>query len=94
MSKSQIDEPEIPQTVDRAEFHAELGTLRVREKAHTQESDAIAAADGRGKLRHAACRRAWGCDAAKRVRGTGRKGGEKASIACAPMGVPSHNGLA
>ena len=44
MSKSQTDEPEIPQTVDRAEFHAELGTIRVREKAHTQESDAIAAA--------------------------------------------------
>ncbi|MHC1550326.1 DUF899 family protein [Phyllobacterium sp. K27] len=44
MSKSLADQPEFPRTVDRAEFHAELGTLRVREKAHTQESDAIAAA--------------------------------------------------
>jgi predicted dithiol-disulfide oxidoreductase (DUF899 family) len=33
-----------PEVVDRARFQAELDTLRVREKAHTRESDAIAAA--------------------------------------------------
>ncbi|MFZ0042994.1 MAG: DUF899 family protein, partial [Solirubrobacteraceae bacterium] len=33
----------IPDTVDRAAFQAELDTLRVREKAHTREGDAIAA---------------------------------------------------
>jgi predicted dithiol-disulfide oxidoreductase (DUF899 family) len=34
----------LPATVDRATFEAELGRLRVREKAHTREGDAIAAA--------------------------------------------------
>jgi predicted dithiol-disulfide oxidoreductase (DUF899 family) len=34
----------LPSAVDRAAFQAELDTLRVREKAHTRESDAIAAA--------------------------------------------------
>jgi len=34
----------LPAAVDRAEFEAEVATLRVREKAHTRESDAIAAA--------------------------------------------------
>ena len=33
-----------PRIVDRSTFHAELDTLRVREKAHTREGDAIAAA--------------------------------------------------
>jgi predicted dithiol-disulfide oxidoreductase (DUF899 family) len=33
-----------PAIVDRATFHAELDALRVREKAHTHEGDAIAAA--------------------------------------------------
>jgi predicted dithiol-disulfide oxidoreductase (DUF899 family) len=33
-----------PQVVDRAAFQAELDGLRVREKAHTREGDAIAAA--------------------------------------------------
>ena len=33
-----------PAVVDRATFQAELNTLRVREKAHTREGDAIAAA--------------------------------------------------
>jgi predicted dithiol-disulfide oxidoreductase (DUF899 family) len=33
-----------PVVVDRAAFEAELGTLRLREKAHTREGDAIAAA--------------------------------------------------
>ena len=34
----------LPATVDRAAFRAELDALRVREKAHTREGDAIAAA--------------------------------------------------
>ena len=34
----------MPDTVDRATFQAELDKLRTREKAHTRESDAIAAA--------------------------------------------------
>src|SRR5579883_183158 len=33
-----------PAVVDRATWQAELDTLRVREKAHTREGDAIAAA--------------------------------------------------
>ena len=36
--------PGLPAAVDRAAFQAELDALRVREKAHTQEGDAIAAA--------------------------------------------------
>jgi predicted dithiol-disulfide oxidoreductase (DUF899 family) len=36
--------PGLPAAVDRAAFEAELGRLRVREKAHTREGDAIAAA--------------------------------------------------
>jgi predicted dithiol-disulfide oxidoreductase (DUF899 family) len=38
------DEPVAPKLVDRSTFQAELDALRVREKAHTKESDAIAAA--------------------------------------------------
>jgi hypothetical protein len=38
------DEFGAPKVVDRATFQAELDTLRVREKAHTHEGDAIAAA--------------------------------------------------
>jgi len=34
----------LPSTVDRATFQAELDKVRAREKAHTRESDAIAAA--------------------------------------------------
>ena len=34
----------LPAAVDRATFQAELDALRVREKAHTREGDAIAAA--------------------------------------------------
>lgn len=34
----------VPAVVDRGTFQAELGGLRVREKAHTREGDAIAAA--------------------------------------------------
>jgi len=33
-----------PKIVDRSTFQAELDALRVREKAHTREGDAIAAA--------------------------------------------------
>ncbi|MGO9449162.1 MAG: DUF899 family protein [Solirubrobacteraceae bacterium] len=36
--------PGLPVVVDRATFQAELDALRVREKAHTREGDAIAAA--------------------------------------------------
>jgi predicted dithiol-disulfide oxidoreductase (DUF899 family) len=38
------DTPGVPVVVDRATFQAELDRLRVREKAHTREGDAIAAA--------------------------------------------------
>jgi predicted dithiol-disulfide oxidoreductase (DUF899 family) len=38
------DELGAPKIVDRSTFHAELDALRVREKAHTREGDAIAAA--------------------------------------------------
>ncbi len=38
------DEPSAPAVVDRGTFKAELDALRVREKAHTREGDAIAAA--------------------------------------------------
>ena len=34
----------MPRLVDRATFQSELDALRVREKAHTREGDAIAAA--------------------------------------------------
>src|SRR5215472_10512729 len=48
-----------PRVVDRSTFHAELDALRVREKAHTREGDAIAgrpptAPHGRGGWRHTA----------------------------------------
>jgi hypothetical protein len=36
------DAPGLPAAVDRATFQAELDKLRVREKAHTTEGDAIA----------------------------------------------------
>jgi hypothetical protein len=38
------DAATLPETVERAEFDAALGGLRAREKAHTREGDAIAAA--------------------------------------------------
>ena len=38
------DEIGAPKIVDRSAFQAELDALRVREKAHTREGDAIAAA--------------------------------------------------
>jgi hypothetical protein len=42
--------PSLPKAVDRAAFEAELGRLRDREKAHTREGDAIAAARRRPGL--------------------------------------------
>src|ERR1700712_4957139 len=39
-----VDAPGLPPAVDRAAFEAELAGLRIREKAHTREGDAIAAA--------------------------------------------------
>jgi predicted dithiol-disulfide oxidoreductase (DUF899 family) len=44
MTDSLKDELGTPKVVDRNTFHAELDALRVREKAHTREGDAIAAA--------------------------------------------------
>ena len=38
------DEPAMPEIVDRGAFQSELDKMRVREKAHTSEGDAIAAA--------------------------------------------------
>src|SRR5437763_3587674 len=38
------DEIGVPKVVDRSTFQGELDALRVREKAHTREGDAIAAA--------------------------------------------------
>jgi predicted dithiol-disulfide oxidoreductase (DUF899 family) len=38
------DDPGAPQVVDRSTFQAELDALLIREKAHTHEGDAIAAA--------------------------------------------------
>jgi predicted dithiol-disulfide oxidoreductase (DUF899 family) len=38
------EEPAAPKIVDRSTFQAELEALRIREKAHTREGDAIAAA--------------------------------------------------
>jgi hypothetical protein len=37
------DKPGAPKVVDRSTFQARLDELRVREKAHTHEGDAIAA---------------------------------------------------
>jgi predicted dithiol-disulfide oxidoreductase (DUF899 family) len=39
-----INDAEVPVVVDRATFQAELDAVRVREKAHTREGDAIAGA--------------------------------------------------
>jgi predicted dithiol-disulfide oxidoreductase (DUF899 family) len=43
MFRDKVDFP-IPEIVDRATFQADLDALRIREKAHTREGDAIAAA--------------------------------------------------
>ncbi len=44
MKNSMRDELGAPKVVDRSTFQVELDALRVREKAHTKEGDAIAAA--------------------------------------------------
>ena len=44
MDDSLNDQTAAPEIVDRAAFQAELDALRLREKAHTREGDAIAAA--------------------------------------------------
>src|ERR1700744_123992 len=44
------DSPAAPAIVDRATFQAELDALRVREKAHTREGDAIAASRRRLRM--------------------------------------------
>ncbi|WP_430522931.1 DUF899 family protein, partial [Mycolicibacterium poriferae] len=38
------DDAALPRTAERAEFESALAALRRREKAHTREGDAIAAA--------------------------------------------------
>jgi hypothetical protein len=40
---SQDESRSLPRVVDRSTFHEQLEALRVREKAHTREGDAIAA---------------------------------------------------
>ena len=45
------DATSLPTAVDRTTFNAELDELRVREKAHTREGDAIAAARRRLPMR-------------------------------------------
>jgi predicted dithiol-disulfide oxidoreductase (DUF899 family) len=42
--KDRRDELGAPKIINRSTFRAELDALRVREKAHTREGDAIAAA--------------------------------------------------
>ena len=44
MSETIANQPAAPEIVDRATFQAELDALRVREKAHMKEGDALAAA--------------------------------------------------
>src|SRR5215207_8176392 len=44
MNDAKREERGAPKVVDRNTFQAELDALRVREKAHTREGDAIAAA--------------------------------------------------
>ena len=44
MTDTMSDDLGAPKIVDRSTFHAELDALRFREKAHTREGDAIAAA--------------------------------------------------
>lgn len=44
MTNPKQEEPGAPKVVDRETFQADLDALRRREKAHTHEGDAIAAA--------------------------------------------------
>jgi predicted dithiol-disulfide oxidoreductase (DUF899 family) len=41
--KDESTAAKLPRVVDRADFHAELDKLRIREKAHTREGDSISA---------------------------------------------------
>jgi predicted dithiol-disulfide oxidoreductase (DUF899 family) len=43
-AREAVKSPAVPPVVDRATFQADLDALRIREKAHTHEGDAIAAA--------------------------------------------------
>ena len=43
LQRNEHEELGVPKIVDRSTFQAELDALRVREKAHTREGDAIAA---------------------------------------------------
>jgi predicted dithiol-disulfide oxidoreductase (DUF899 family) len=66
------DELGVPKIVDRSIFQADLDALRVREKAHTREGDAIAAARRRLPMvevewRHTAHWRRWRRDTIGRV---------------------------
>jgi Bacterial protein of unknown function (DUF899) len=79
---SATNAPSLPAAADRATFQAELDRLRVREKAHTHEGDAIAAARRRllghavvlgTRLRRRAPRRAPHRLDAPRVLPTGRR---------------------
>ncbi len=67
------DTSALPESVDRSSFEAELDRLRVREKAHTREGDAIAAARRRLPMvevdaRHRADRARGAAHPARRVR--------------------------
>ena len=42
--RARIADADLPAVVSRESFQAELDELRIREKAHTHEGDAIAAA--------------------------------------------------
>ncbi len=66
------DEFAAPKIVDRSTFQAELDALLVREKGHTREGDAIAAARRRLPMvevdgRHTAHWRTWRGDTIGRV---------------------------
>ncbi|MFE0016066.1 DUF899 family protein [Mesorhizobium sp. NPDC059054] len=43
MTNAKADRPTVPDVVDRAAFETQLQALRIREKAHTRQGDAIAA---------------------------------------------------
>jgi hypothetical protein len=65
------DGPGAPKIVDRSTFEAELDALRVREKAHTREGDAIAAARRRLPMVEEIRSKITRCSARDRQKGTG-----------------------
>jgi predicted dithiol-disulfide oxidoreductase (DUF899 family) len=69
MNNNVTDKVGAPNIVDRSTFQAELDALRVREKAHSREGDAIAAARRRLPMvgRHSAYWRRWPGDTIGRV---------------------------